>query len=112
MSSLSYGNYTLISRPHYDKELRAWLPYASIFHEGKPFHYHQLIKFDCTFQKESEAMTFGFTVASKWIDRLRSGEKCSLCEPQPSNGSVPVGVIDTTSQTATAERRDTASRVE
>ena len=71
MSALQHGKYVLISRPHYDNKLEAWLPYVSVAWDCEKFHYHQLHGLDesKTFKTEDEALTFGFTAARAWIDK-------------------------------------------
>ena len=71
MSALFYGKYVLISRPHYDEKLGAWVPYASVSWDGDTFHYHQLKDLKQTFRGESEALSYGFLIARDWIDELK-----------------------------------------
>ena len=69
MSALQYGKYVLISRPHYDDNFGAWLPYASVAWDGETFHYQQLHDFENKiFETEDEALAFGFVAAQDWIE--------------------------------------------
>jgi hypothetical protein len=64
-----YGNFFLISRPHYNSELRLWVPYASItWAEQRTSHYEQLENTSDLFESEAEALAFGFLAAGAWVD--------------------------------------------
>ncbi len=72
MALVEYGRYTLISRPHFDASLRAWVPYASIYwHVDDGFRCHRLTDFNDTFSGQEEAVAFGFAAARAWIDKER-----------------------------------------
>jgi hypothetical protein len=74
MPALLYGIYILISRPHYDDTLRAWVPYASVssYADSSKSYYYQLNKLKETFETEEEALAFGFSAARHWIDEHKA----------------------------------------
>lgn len=74
MPPLQYGIYILISRPHYDEKLKAWIPYASVSWNGDQFHYHQLKELGETFRTEEEALAFGYVAGRNWSDRHKSDQ--------------------------------------
>lgn len=72
MAVVVYGNYILISRPNYHKDLGAWIPDATISwnEDSDGFHYHE---FDLakTFATADQALAYGLAVARNWIDQAR-----------------------------------------
>jgi hypothetical protein len=71
LPALVYGKYVVISRPRYDENLGAWVPYASVCWDGDGVHYHQLQHLDKTFTTEEQALAYGFAVAHNWIAKER-----------------------------------------
>ena len=74
MPSLQYGRYIIISRPHYDEKTQKWIAYASVSWSDGQFHYHQLKDFEETFQREEEAVAFGYVAGRAWIKRANNPE--------------------------------------
>jgi hypothetical protein len=68
----AHGKYILISRPHYDEKMGAWVPYAACFADEIPddenFYYRRFNDLNSTFQTEEQALSFGFIVARAWVD--------------------------------------------
>ena len=72
MAAKFYANYFLISRPRYDKKLGAWRPYVRIYWGGVEFYLHELKDLFKTFETQEEALAFGFSAASLWLDEHKS----------------------------------------
>lgn len=73
MPPLHYGNYTLISRPRYDRKLNVWRSYASVTWDNGKFSYHQINDLEKTFETGEEALAFGFFAARAWIAEYEAG---------------------------------------
>ena len=75
MAGFRVGNHFLISRPHYDETLRAWVPYVrvitNLFKYGgavpEKFKFHVVDGFKETFESEEEAVFFGISKAEAWL---------------------------------------------
>jgi hypothetical protein len=72
MAAQFYEKYFLISRPHYDKGLRAWVPYVRIYWGGDEFYHHALKEVVERFETQEEALAFGFSAARLWLDEHKS----------------------------------------
>jgi hypothetical protein len=67
MAAKFYEKYFLISRPRYDKKLRAWVPYVRIYWGDNEFYHHQLKDLEKNFETQEEALAFGFSAAGLWL---------------------------------------------
>jgi hypothetical protein len=72
MAAKFYAKYFLISRPRYDKKIRAWLPYVRIYWGSEEFFNHELKDLVKSFETQEEALAFGFTAARLWLDEHKS----------------------------------------
>jgi hypothetical protein len=69
-----YRKHTLFSRPYYDENLGAWMSYASVvqdvFGDGDPnnTYYHEMKDGNQSFEREEQALCFGFIIGRSWID--------------------------------------------
>ena len=74
MTASIYRKHTLFSRPYYDDELEGWMPYASVvqdvFEDGNQdnFYYHEMKDLNQSFEREEQALCFGFIIGRCWID--------------------------------------------
>ena len=74
MTASMYKNHTLISRPYYDDELEVWMPYATVvqdvFEDSNQdnFYYHEMKNLNQSFEREEQALCFGFISGRGWID--------------------------------------------
>ena len=70
MPASQYGKYIIISRPRLDKNTGVWLPYASIVADGdeRNFYYRQFMDLNTRFEREEQALSYGFIVARAWVD--------------------------------------------
>ena len=74
MAILAYDKYVIISRPEYDYELKAWIPYASAgwgWGGGERFHFKQFTDLGLTFESEEESFSFGFLIARDWVEEQK-----------------------------------------
>ena len=75
MAGFRVGNHFLISRPHYDETLRAWVPYVRVITNlsnyggavPEKFKFHVVDGFKETFESEEEAVFFGISKAEAWL---------------------------------------------
>jgi hypothetical protein len=69
-----YRKHTLFSRPYYDENLGAWMSYASVvqdvFGDGdrNNTYYHEMKDGNQSFEREEQALCFGFIIGRSWID--------------------------------------------
>jgi hypothetical protein len=69
-----YRKHTLFSRPYYDDQLGLWMPDASVvqdvFGDGDQnnFYYHEMKDLNQSFEREEQALCFGFIIGRAWID--------------------------------------------
>ena len=74
MTASMYKKHTLISRPYYDDKLEGWIPYASVvqdvFIDGDQnnFYYHEMKNLNQSFEREEQALCFGFISGRCWVD--------------------------------------------
>jgi hypothetical protein len=74
MTASQYKKHTLVSRPYYDENLEVWMPYASVFRDlfgggdQKDSHYHEIKDLNQSFEREEQALSFGFIIGRCWID--------------------------------------------
>ncbi len=80
MAAFQAGNHFLISRPHYDDTLRAWVPYVRVitnlfnYRDKVPekFGYQVVDGFKENFESEEEALSFGLAKAQAWLQEYRA----------------------------------------
>ena len=74
MTASMYRKHTLFSRPYYDDNLGVWMPYASVVHDvlgdgdRNNFYYHEMKDLNQSFEREEQALCFGFIIGRCWID--------------------------------------------
>ena len=69
-----YRKHTLFSRPYYDENLGVWMSYASVVqdvlgdrHRNNTYH-HEVKDGNQSFEREEQALCFGFIIGRSWID--------------------------------------------
>jgi hypothetical protein len=69
-----YRKHTIFSRPYYDDNLGTWMPYASVVQDAFEdsnqynFYYHEMTDLKQSFEREEQALCFGFITGRCWID--------------------------------------------
>jgi hypothetical protein len=74
MATLEYGTHLVISAPHYDRTIGAWVAYVRVItnilnHHDEKFGYCVVNSFTETFESEKQAEAFGFSKAFDWIEK-------------------------------------------